>query len=210
MDVGGSIPALRAGDLQINGLLKVYGPSGAGAGAEGGQIDFIKAATDTTLNTGITIDVYQNKLRFFEQGGTARGVSIDLSRAPAGVGGELIWKTAGYVDAGVFVQLDNIKCTVTTGGSRGLSVAAVSGSFAAHVSGTFGYVSGVGGSATTQAYTYTTTANMTGSWFGWSFPAEGDGAQYNILDKTNNRFYRVTMMIGRSTVSGAARSSFST
>lgn len=101
---------------------------------------------------------------------------------------------AAYVNAGTFVTLDNIKCTVTTSGSRGLSVAAVTGSFQAHISGTFGYVNGVGGSATTAPVTYTTTPS--GSYFGWSFPNQGDGSTYLINDVTNWRFYRVTLMIG--------------
>ena len=113
---------------------------------------------------------------------------------PAGVAGELIWKASGYVNAGAFVSLDNIKCTVTTGGSRGLSVASVAGTFQAHISGTFGYVNGVGGSATTAPITVTTTPS--GSYFGWSFPNQGDGATYLINDVTNWRFYRVIMMIG--------------
>ena len=101
---------------------------------------------------------------------------------------------SNYVDAGQFVTLDNIKATVTTSGNRGLSVAAVSGSFQAHISATFGYVNGVGGNATTSAATYTTTPS--GSWFGYNFPNAGDGSQYLVNDVTNNRFYRITLMIG--------------
>ena len=103
---------------------------------------------------------------------------------------------AAYVDAGQFVTLDNLKFTVTTGGQRGLTVATVTGTVNLMISGTFGYISGVGGSATNQAYTYTTTPNMTGSWFGWSFPNAGDGSVYLVNDVTNYRFYRVTLMIG--------------
>ena len=103
---------------------------------------------------------------------------------------------SGYVDAGQFVTLDNIKATVTTSGNRGLSVAAVSGSFQAHISATFGYVNGVGGNATTSAVTYNTTPS--GSWFGYHFPNAGDGSQYIVNDITNNRFYRITLMIGPS------------
>ena len=44
-----------------------------------------KSVTNTTLNTSVTIDVYQNKLRFFEQGGSARGAYIDITAAGAGV-----------------------------------------------------------------------------------------------------------------------------
>ena len=101
---------------------------------------------------------------------------------------------SGYVDAGQFVTLDNIKATVTTSGNRGLSVAAVSGSFQALISATFGYVNGVGGNATTSAVTYNTTPS--GSWFGYHFPNAGDGSQYLVNDMTNNRFYRITLSIG--------------
>ena len=60
-------------------------------GDEGGEILLAKAVTNTTLvGTGVTIDVYQNKLRFFEQGGTARGAYIDLTTAGAGVGTNLL------------------------------------------------------------------------------------------------------------------------
>ena len=43
-------------------------------------------------------------------------------------------------------------------------------------------------------YTYNTTPS--GSWFGWSFPNQGDGSTYLVNDTTNYRFYRVTLMIG--------------
>lgn len=53
-------------------------------GNEGGQIDFGLATTNTSLTGGISIDVYQNQLRFFETGGTNRGAFIDLTTLPAG------------------------------------------------------------------------------------------------------------------------------
>ena len=47
---------------------------------EGGEILLGKAATNTSLSgDGITIDVYQNRLRIFEQGGNARGGYFDLT-----------------------------------------------------------------------------------------------------------------------------------
>ena len=101
---------------------------------------------------------------------------------------------SGYVNAGTFVTLDNIKATVTTGGNRGLSVASVAGTFQALISATYGFVNGVGGTATQGYATYTTTPS--GSWFGYHFPNAGDGSVYLVNDVTNNRFYRITLMIG--------------
>jgi hypothetical protein len=51
----------------------------ASAGDEGGELFLNKPATNTSINNGVTIDIYQNKLRFFEAGGSARGAYIDLT-----------------------------------------------------------------------------------------------------------------------------------
>ena len=104
---------------------------------------------------------------------------------------------AGYVDAGQFVTLDNLKFTVTTSGNRGLSCATVTGTVNLSISGTFGYINGNGGAATGYpGPSYNTTPSS--SWFGWNFPNAGDGSTYLVSDYTNQRFYRVTLMIGAS------------
>ena len=60
-------------------------------GDEGGEILLAKPSTNTTLvGTGITIDAFQNKIRFFEQGGTARGAYIDLTECSGGAGTNLL------------------------------------------------------------------------------------------------------------------------
>jgi hypothetical protein len=73
------------GDISTTGKLNVN----ASSGDEGGEIFLNKAVTNTTINGGVTIDVYQNKLRFFEQGGTARGFYLDITAGGAGVGTNL-------------------------------------------------------------------------------------------------------------------------
>ena len=185
------------GDLNVGGATTLSGSVKIGTpnGDEGGEINLAKPPNGT-LSGGVTVDAYRDRLRIFEQGGSARGVSIDLSKAPTGVAGELTWKASGYVDAGQFVTLDNLKFTVTTSGNRGLSCATVSGTSTLAISATFGYISGVGGQSTNGGSTYTYNTTVSSSLFGWSFPNAGDGATYLINDTTNNRFYRVTMMIG--------------
>ena len=64
-------------------------------GDEGGEILLAKPASNTTLvGTGITIDAFQNKIRFFEQGGSARGAYIDLTECVGGAGTNLLNPTA--------------------------------------------------------------------------------------------------------------------
>jgi len=65
--------------------------SSQSVGDEGGQIDLAKSQTNTTLSgSTISIDIYQNKLRFFESGGNNRGAYIDLSKASTGVTSNII------------------------------------------------------------------------------------------------------------------------
>jgi hypothetical protein len=178
------------GATNLSGSVRI----GAGAGFEGGELQLAYAPSGSTLTgSAVSVDIYQNRLRIFEGGGNARGAHLDLSKLPEGVAGELIWKTSGFVNAGTFLTLDNLKVSVTTGGSRGLSVGAVSTNFTANISGWFGYTGG-GGGASAYNVSYTTTGSN--SAFGWSFGTEGDGSNYIINDKTNNRVYRVSLMIG--------------
>jgi hypothetical protein len=58
-------------------------------GDEGGQINLGIPATNTSLTGQVTIDVYQNKLRFF-QGNGAKGAYIDLTAAGDSVGTNLL------------------------------------------------------------------------------------------------------------------------
>jgi len=109
--------------------------------------------------------------------------------------GNVVTKKTGFVNAGDFVTLDNVKVTVTTGGQRGLSIGAVSTSFVADVSGNYGASFGTSGSSRNEQ-TYTTTSST--SIFGWGFGAHGDSATYILYDKTNSRVYRIIMMIGPS------------
>ena len=74
-------------DISTSAYLK----SNYSSGNEGGEIFLAApAAANTSITNGVTIDVYQNKLRFFEQGGSARGFYIDITTGGAGVGTNLV------------------------------------------------------------------------------------------------------------------------
>ena len=78
--------ATFGGALNITGTLNAL----AQGGDEGGEIFLDKPVTNTTLNGGITMDIYQNKLRFFESGGANRGVFIDFTTAGGGIANNLL------------------------------------------------------------------------------------------------------------------------
>jgi len=64
------------------------------AGDEGGEIFLNVPATNTTINTGVTIDIYQDTLRIFESGGSNLGYFLNLTSGSASAGTDL--KPVGY------------------------------------------------------------------------------------------------------------------
>ena len=86
LDTGGDITT--PGKLYIN----------ASSGDEGGELFLNKPTTNTTIDGGVNIDVYQNKLRFWESGGSTRGYYIDLTAGGAGVGTNLAGGSTGAMN----------------------------------------------------------------------------------------------------------------
>ena len=190
--------------LDVNGSLQVSGSTtlksslniGTGVGAEGGEMQLAYAQTGNTLSgTAVVVDVYQNKLRIFESGGSTRGVFLDLSKAPSGVGGELLTKASGFVNAGDYITLGNLKATIPTSGNRSLQLATVSGSYSVYGSGVYLY-GGVGGSTidfssprsitTTPAYINSTN----------TFAAAGATDSWLLTDTSSTIAWRITVIIG--------------
>ena len=189
VEITGSLIVSGSAAFNVN-VLNINGRSGD----EGGEIQLVIPETNTTLQNRVTVDVWRNRLRIFEGSAGANGVYIDLSK-PTGNNNEITYKASGLVNAGDFVQLDNIKATITTTGNRGLSLATVSGTFVCNIAGNYaGAVVGASGSSGTA--TITTSAST--SLFGWGFTTQGDIATYIITDTTNSRAYRITIQIGGS------------
>jgi hypothetical protein len=62
---------------------------------EGGELVLGNAVTNSVLAGDVKIDVYQNKLRFFESGSPNRGAFINLASASIGVGTDLLSGASG-------------------------------------------------------------------------------------------------------------------
>jgi hypothetical protein len=188
-----SISFTTSSDVIVGGGLTV-GKTVA-SGDEGGQID-LATAPNGTLSTGtVTIDIFSNRLRIFENSGSARGAYLDIAKLPGGVGAELQTKVSGYVNAGTFLSMDNLKATLTSSSPRGLSLAAVTSTFTANIGGVYGAVSSAAGASVTGL---SITISASSSIFGWDFGFEGSVPIYTVNDTTNSRVYRITVMIGFS------------
>jgi hypothetical protein len=165
------------------------------AGNEGGEIQLAKAATNSDISgTGIIIDSYQSRLRIYEQGGLSRGCYIDIPQGATNVGYLLNNRVSGFVNAGAFVTMDNIRATVPTSGNRGLSLATVTGSFTCNIGATYSAQSGGVSGLSNIGFNITTTPS--GSIFGWNFVGASDTITYIINNTTNSIAYRIILMIG--------------
>jgi hypothetical protein len=124
-------------NLQFDGnTLKVLYQSGD----EGGEILLNKPVTNTTIaGTGVTVDIYQNKLRFFEQGGSARGYYLDITTGGAGVATNLASGGGTVTSVGGTGTVNGISLsgTVTTSGNLTLG-GTLSGITNSNLSGTAG------------------------------------------------------------------------
>lgn len=74
------------GSITTSGSLR----SVASVGSEGGEIFLSSPASSTTINTGVNIDVYQDKVRIFESGGSTRGGYYDVTKLGASVSTDLL------------------------------------------------------------------------------------------------------------------------
>lgn len=94
---------VSAVDIVASGTLKSLNSSGD----EGGEIFLSKSVTNTSLNTGVTIDVYQNRVRIFETGGTNRGGYWDVTSLGAGVATNFLASTTTPGGSDTYVQFND-------------------------------------------------------------------------------------------------------
>ena len=125
--IGGTTPAAITGTTvtSTGNLLSTYS-----AGDEGGEIFLAKPQTNTSITSGVRIDVYQNKLRIWEDGGTNRGAYIDLTAASAGVATNLIATAGGGTVTSITAGTGLTGGTITTSGTIAIdsTVATLTGS----------------------------------------------------------------------------------
>jgi len=144
------------------------------SGDEGGQIDLALAANNTTLTGGIAIDVYQNRLRIFETGGSNRGAYIDLSAASTGVGSNLL---AGGGGGGGF----------TNGQSISVNNFVITGVMTANSSnGTSGQVLTSNGSGVYWSSSITSATTQ-------SFTGNGSNTQFTLATAVSDNNVLVTL-----------------
>ena len=79
-----------AGDKTFTGEFLIDNAAGSGGSAEGGEIHLAIPTSGSSLSGPIAIDIYQNRIRFFETTGSNRGAYIDLTSAGSGASSNLL------------------------------------------------------------------------------------------------------------------------
>ena len=86
-------------------------------GDEGGEMLFSLPQTNTGLTgTGVTFDIYQNRLRVFEAGGNNRGYYMDISTAENGVATSLGAEPGFIINSSAFTARAANRYGVNTSG----------------------------------------------------------------------------------------------
>jgi hypothetical protein len=111
--------------------------------------------------------------------------------------GNVVKKVAGFVNAGDYIILDNLKVRVAPSGNRSLQVATVSGTYTVFGSDLFS-ANGPGGSAIFENNKLTITTNPAYLNAGLSFAWGGYTDTWTIMDTNSFIAWRITCIIGNS------------
>ena len=169
------------------------------SGDEGGELHLAVATTNNNLTGSYVVtDIYQNKLRICEGGGNNRGVSLDLSKAPNAVAGELLWKASGFVNAGTDVTCGNLKARIPTSGNRSLQISTVSGSYSVYGSDVYSLSGGIGGTTIDGSAPRSVTTTPTYINASYTFATAGATDCWTLMDTSAQIAWRITTIIGDS------------
>ena len=104
---------------------------------------------------------------------------------------------AANLDDGIELTLDTLAVQLAPSGARSLQMRVTSGTMSVNISGQAYWSNGNYGGNYTALYWNGNTLNTTYQQiFTWSFPWANDKAVYSVMDLTNRRYYRVTLIIG--------------
>jgi hypothetical protein len=189
----GSISGNAQNDLADDGFLRLSAGGGTSVNSQS-SIDISGFSTVAEMSNNIVMRTNgTERLRIDNSGNVNVTGKLNVTDPT----GNVVAKVSGIINSGSFIQLDNVKVGPTRNGAggslAGLSIGAVSSTFVADLSAMFSNNS-IGGSTATGV-TYTTSG--ANSAFGWGF-GQGNQSTYILNDTTNNRVYRIILMIGAS------------
>lgn len=104
---------------------------------------------------------------------------------------------AANLDDGVELVLDTLAVQLPTSGTRSLQFRVTTGTMSVNITGQCYWSNGNYAGNYEARYWSGNTLNTTYQQiFTWSFPWANDKAVYSVMDLTNRRYYRITLIVG--------------
>lgn len=104
---------------------------------------------------------------------------------------------AANLDDGVELVLDTLAVQLPTSGTRSLQFRVTTGTMSVNITGQCYWSNGNYAGNYEARYWNGNTLNTTYQQiFTWSFPWANDKAVYSVMDLTNRRYYRITLIVG--------------
>lgn len=197
-------PPGPAGKDGVDGKDGAQGPQGIQGPAGKDGVSITSAVVNSTGNLiitksdGTTVDA--GKVSTTATTTTAGGPPV-VGSAPNPFAPIVVTAPPGYkaanLDDGVELTLDTLSVQLPTSGARSLQFKVTSGTMSVNISGQCYWSNGAYQGNYSALYWNGNTLNTT--WqqiFSWSFPWANDKAVYSVMDLTNRRYYRITLIIG--------------
>lgn len=178
-----------------NGILETKIGASSSAGIKTATINTATGNLIITKTDGTTIDAGKVTAATTSTAGPVVGGAPN-PMAPIVVTSPPGYKAAN-LDDGIELTLDTLAVQLPTGGSRSLQMRVTSGTMSVNISGQAYWCPG--NYQGNYSALYWNGNTLTTTWqqiFTWSFPWANDKAVYSVMDLTNRRYYRVTLIIG--------------
>jgi len=196
---GATGPQGEPGAVGATGPQGIQGPAGIG----------ITSAVVTngnliiTKSDGTTVDAGRVSANTTANTTTTSSGPVMVGSAPNPFAPIIVTAPPGYkaanLDDGVELTLDTLAVQLAASGARSLQFRVTTGTMSVNISGQAYWSNGAYQGNYTALYWNGNTLNTTYQQiFSWSFPWANDKAVYSVMDLTNRRYYRITLIIGPS------------
>ena len=188
----GSISGSAQNDLADDGFLRLSAGGGTSVSSQS-SIDISGFSTVADMSNNIVMRTNgTERVRIDNSGNVNITGKLNISDA----GGGVAVKAAGFVNAGDYVILGNLKARIPTSGNRSLQLATVSGTYSVYGSAVHVFASNLGSTTingSSPSAISTTPAYLNS---GNTFGTAGGTDTWNIMDTSNFIAWRITAIIG--------------
>ncbi len=189
----GSITGTAQNDTADDGFLRLSAGGGTSVSSQS-SIDISGFSTVSDMSNNIVMRTAGTERVRIDNSGN---VNITGKINVTDPSGNVVKKVAGFVNAGDYIVLDNLKVRVAPSGNRSLQVATVSGTYTVFGSDLFG-ANGAGGTTIHENGKLTITTNPAYLNAGLHFAWGGYTDNWTIMDTNSFIAWRITCIFGNN------------